>query len=140
MDKRTESKLASFDVGDKEWQVGYHFNDICDMEDAAACNLLEGLAILADGGYPTTKQLRGLLAAMIVAPINWPPKQEDQLKAVGMLIRIDTLVPIRMAIVEACSLAVSDELGQKFREAMKAAEAEVSSPPVDGAPAVDATV
>jgi len=158
LDKQTENKLASFNVGDREYAVGYGFNDICDIEDVAGCNLLEGLGLIADGEWPDAVQLRGLLAAMIVAPPGFPQAaanasvdavrktQIEQLKYAGSLIRIDTLTPIRMAIVEACSLAVSDELGQKFREAMKKAEVEAkkqlqgdNAAPVDGASAVDAT-
>jgi hypothetical protein len=136
-----KNKFGSFSLDGKEYNVCANFNDICDMEDIAGCNLLEAMSNIARTGTATAKQLRGLLAAMIVAPVTWPKEPSEQLKAAGQLIRFDTADPIATAIAEACYREISEELGDKFRASLSAVVAEpqteeVPAPPVDGAPEV----
>jgi len=110
------------------YQLGYDFNSLVDAESAAHCNLLTAIEGLGSGAVTAT-QLRGLLYAMVVPWPGFPQKPEDALKALGALIRIDTLGPIIFAIGEACAAAVSEEYLEQYRAAMGA-----EAPEPDAAP------
>ena len=115
-----KEKFGTFSVSDKTYHVAANFNDLCDMEEVAGCNLLEALNNVAQTGECTAKQLRGLLASMLVTATmpDWPKDHKEQLKAAGQLIRYNTANNIAIAIAEAFYREVSPELGDKFRETM----------------------
>lgn len=121
-------------IDDRVFRFGYNFNDICDAEEVAGCNLLDAVAkIISGGGGPlvTATQLRGLVYAMLVPDGGYPRKAEDLLKFAGSLVRVDTMGGLVLAIGEACSLAISEERGAQFREAIKQQEPPTTDPPAD---------
>ena len=152
----TDKLLSSVTIDDKTYKLGYNFNSLCDAEDVSGCNLLDALGMIAGGAGVTAKQLRGLLLGMLVEQPWWPKVVKDSpkeaLKFAGQLVRMDTIEPLTMGILEACALAVNEEMGEKFKDAIRQAELlkqtaqaqaqaeEVSAPPVDGAPELPTAV
>jgi hypothetical protein len=117
-----EKRIATFEVNGETYELAYEFNALVDAEDVTGCNLLAAIEGLSGGGV-TAKQLRGLLYAMICPYRGFPKEPSDQVKAMGLLIRIDTLGDIIAAIGEACALAVSREFAEKYRASIMASPA-----------------
>lgn len=129
-------KFAEFVVDDRKAVVAYNFNSVCDAEDVCGCGLLDAIGRLtaSEGQEPlTAKQLRGLLYAMLVEQPWWTKdmreKPAELLTFAGSLIRLDTMEGIIMALVEALTLAASEEIAQQFQDFRKGMQV------VNGAPA-----
>jgi hypothetical protein len=105
--------FSKLKVDDKEFLLGYDFNDIADAEPVAGCNLLDGM-----GGGPNAAQLRGLVYAM-----TRQTHPDLDLAGAGKLLSFDVAAKARVAVMEACALSVSEEYAEKFRAAMKEDEA-----------------
>ena len=105
-------KFSTLTIDKKSYRLLYDFNDIADCEVEAGCNLLDGLQTL---GQNSARQLRGLLYAM-----TRKTHSDMTLRAWGELVRFDTLPDITTQLGEACSLAVSEEYAEKYRQLVEA--------------------
>jgi hypothetical protein len=112
-----EKQIATFEVDGYTYELEYGFNALVDAEELTGCNLLGAMQGLTSGQV-TARELRGLLYAMIVPYRGFPKEVPDQIKALGNLVRMDTLSPIYEAIGEAFALAVSREYADQYRAEM----------------------
>jgi hypothetical protein len=97
------AKTATLTLGGKTYKLGYDFNKIADTEREAGCNLLHGLADIANISAP---QLRGLFLAAIRAA---DPKSTMTIQQAGSLIRFETIIPVSEALAESILLSVPAE-------------------------------
>ncbi len=120
---------STFTVDGTNYHLYYNFNDLVDAEDVTNCNLLTAMESIGSGTL-TARQLRGLVYAMIVKYRGFPEKPEEQLLALGKLLRMDTIPIVLTAIGEACAIAVGKEFAEEFRRATQAPapEAEEAAP------------
>lgn len=131
----SEEQLASFEVDGYTYRLEYEFNQLIEAEEATGCNLLSAQESLGSSEL-TAAQLRALLFAMIVPYRGFPEKPEEQIKAMGNLLRMDTIPVIKTALTEAMALAVSREMAQRFKDILadekkeKEPAAENPAPPV----------
>jgi hypothetical protein len=84
-----------------EYELSYDFNRICDCEKQAGCNLLDAIANFLK---PSAEQLRGLIFAAIERNAKGLTIEQ-----VGALMRIDTIGPLRDALLNAYSAALPTE-------------------------------
>jgi hypothetical protein len=124
-------KLAQLTVDGRNYQIGYNTNSLCDAEDVCGCNLYDGMMKLLTGGGMTMKQLRGLLFAMIVPGAGVPKDDSELLKFCGFLIRADTSGDLIIALGEACSFAMSEELGAQVRDGLNKLKADIAAKDAD---------
>ena len=102
-------EFAKLKVDGKEYRLVYDFNAIAEAEDICGCNLLQGMFRM--GGEWSAKQIRGLLyAALRIA------QPEITLEQVGDLVRLDTLVSIPTALIEAYNLSMPEAKRLKLEE------------------------
>lgn len=93
--------FAELEIDGKAYRLAYSFNAIAEAEHVAACNLLVGLERLSD---LTALQLRGLLyAALGVA------NPKITIEQAGALVRLDTILPITLALAQAYRLSMPDK-------------------------------
>ena len=124
--------LATFQAGDREIQLGFDFNNLCDAEPVVGCNLLSAMESM--GGPLTATQLRGLLYAMVVPFDGFKDKSpRDQLQAVGGLVLMTNTEAIRVAMVAAMAEKVSPEHLAAFRARIlgeESADSETTPAPI----------
>jgi hypothetical protein len=95
-------KTATLTIDGKSYPIGYDFNEICNVEAVAQCNLLHGLQDLAN---LSVGQLRGLLLAGIRAGDS---KSTLTLQDAGNLIKINTIGDVTEAIAESIVLTLPE--------------------------------
>jgi len=95
-------KYATLEIDGTSFKLAYDFNAIAEAEKVAGCNLLLGLAKILISGADAS-QIRGLLYAALRKA---QPKMT--IDDAGTLIRIDNLVDIQNAILEAYRLSMPE--------------------------------
>jgi hypothetical protein len=118
---------STLEIDGRTYEFAFGYNELVDAEEVTGCNLQDALERLLGAGQLTCKQLRGMVFAMITPFTGFPKEANEQIKWCGKLIRIDTMQPLREALLEACTIAVSEEYHQKYLAVMAKAKAEAEA-------------
>lgn len=94
-------QFADLEIDGKIYKLAYSFQAIAEAEHLADCNLLDGLFSLQE---LTARQLRGLFHAAL--SMAQPKMTIEESTA---LIRLDTMLLIRLAIAKAYNLSIPDK-------------------------------
>lgn len=122
---------STVEIDGRPLEFAFGYNELVDAEEVAGCNLQDALEGLMGARSMTCAQFRGLIFAMITPTHGFPREHGEQLKWCGRLIRIDTIQPLREALLEACTIAVSEEYHQKYLNVMAKNKADAVQPELE---------